>query len=116
MEILIHFREISIYLMKIFGNFKENRMRRCPIIVRVVFAQPMEISIHCREIRNHLMEISIHCGVISISLRKIFDNFKENRMRPCPNIVRAVFAGAMEIYIHYREITNHIMVISIHFR
>ena len=60
MEILLHFREISISFRTIFDYFKEYRMRPCPIIVRVVFDGPMEISIHFREITILPMDMSIH--------------------------------------------------------
>ena len=46
------------------------------------------------DVVHHFGEILIHSG--EISLYDIFINLRENRMRPCPIIVRAVFAEARE--------------------
>ena len=45
---------------------------------------------------THVCEILIHSGEISLLYEEIFINLRENGMRPCPIIVRAVFAEARE--------------------
>ena len=45
---------------------------------------------------THVCEILIHSGELSLIYEEIFINLRENRMRPCPIIVRAVFAEARE--------------------
>ena len=48
------------------------------------------------DVVHHFGEILIHSGEISLLYEEIFIDLRENGMRPCPIIVRAVFAEARE--------------------
>ena len=96
MAISINSREILISSRKIFGNFKENS-------VKLLSEHFLPGSWKYPFILKYQSIFQKYESML-MKYQALSRKYLSNRMRPCPIIVRAVFAGSMEISIHYQSI------------